>query len=212
MLRIMTSHEAHIQSYKDWIAQLMAEHNVTASELARRAGLAESTLTRLMSDTGSGNLPREGTIAKIERAFNTRRPVIQTTNIPAGARGVIQDPRVSTKEIAGILSAAAANDLSALEAYMVADRALDLKGYMPGDVLLIDTEKRPENGDIVAVSFGSPTQSTGRVSLRIYDTLFLISHSTDDSLRRPILNEPGRVQLVGVVQMAVRRPAQANVH
>lgn len=210
-MMIMTAHDTHVQTYRDWIAQLMAQHDIaTVSELARSAGLAESTLTRLMNPEGPGNIPREGTIAKIEQRFNTRRPATRTGRND-GTEQSCADPLGTALAITEKIRAIVANDApdETDEAYLVGDRALDLAGYLPNDIILVDPSIRPETGDIVALRFRTGPMKSRTLTLRIHDAPFLTAHSTDETLRRPILIDPDRIEIVGVVTKAMRQRRKA---
>lgn len=199
-MMMSASHDAQIDRIRDWIAQLMAVHSLTASELAREAGLSESTLTRLMNQDGPANLPREGTLLKIEQRFQTRRP----TAPPASAE-TWQEGDTAARRLAEIASRL--NRAEASQAYIVSDHALDLAGYLPDDFVLVDDRRHPEPGDVVAIRFLASSSRIGAVSLRIFDQPFLTAHTTDEALRRPLLIDPARIQIVGVVTAAVRQRA-----
>ncbi len=205
MLSMTKAHDSQIDTYRDWISQLMIQHNIdTVSAFARRAGLTESTLTRLMNSDGPGHMPREGTIGKIERAFHTRRPLMGLGENPQ-EEGDFIDPRQRTDQSRQHLEEIVTGALDGQNAYTVADRALDLAGYMPDDLVLIDEKVRPQPSDIVAIRFRVSQARRGAVTLRIYDQPFLTAHSTDETLRRPLLIDPARIDILGVVTMALRQ-------
>lgn len=207
MLAMSDIHETQVELYRGWIHSLMMQHRITASELARRANLSESTLTRLMNPQGPAFLPREATIAKIEKTFSVRRPVMQNGNEEDGSapgQKAGKDPRSIA---AGLLEGLQELDISspdAINAYTVEDRALDLAGYLPGDIVLVDTARHPEAGDIVALRFRGPASDLNRITLRIFDHPFLSAHSTDAALRRPVLDDREKFELVGIVTTALR--------
>ena len=209
MLVMLTPHETHMQTYRDWVSQLMAQHGVaTVSQFARCAGLAESTLTRFMNTEGPGNLMREGTVTKIETAFNARRPA---TRIPMDDQQEPdrQDPRICATELAAFVKALQQNNDPDHETFFVGDRALDLAGYLPDDIIVVDSRRRPETGDVVALRFRSNGARSANVTLRIFDTPFLTAHSTDETLRRPLMIEPDRIDILGVVTTAMRQRRRA---
>lgn len=209
MLTMISPHESQMQTFRDWVSQLMAQHGVaTVSQFARRAGLAESTLTRFMNAEGPGNLMREGTIAKIENAFNARRPA---TRLPQGERQTPerQDASARASNLTSLMQSLRQHETPEHETFILSDRALDLAGYLPGDLIIVDTSQRPEIGDVVALRFRSGAARSSTVTLRIYDTPFLTAHSTDDTMRRPLMIEPERIEIIGIVTAAMRERHRA---
>lgn len=194
-----TAHDAQVERIRQWIAQLMALTGQTASELARECGLAESTLTRLMSADGPANLPRESTLLKIEQRFQTRRPTAPPSP------GDVQEPPLgnATEELKRM--ARLIEETQAAEAFVVSDHALDLAGYLPEDTVFVDTQRTPQPGDVVAIRFRAAPGRRDAVTLRIFDQPFLTPHTTDEALRRPLLIDPARIEIIGVTVAAMRQ-------
>ena len=213
-----SAHASRRSQLQDWITSLMAAHGIEDySKFARRVGVADSTISRLMNPSSEGHQLRESTIARIETAFNARRPSAIPVLSRPGLGERIQpeadfsvpetmldkirhdiQPLLTTREDGG------ETGMAVREALLVSDRALDLAGYLPGDVVLVDMDAQPATQDIVAVRWLTGQRPSDQITLRIFDTPFLTAHSTDESLRRPVLIDPARVQLIGVVRLAIR--------
>lgn len=72
----MTTREAmERQQLREAVRGLVAESGVTASELARRAGLAPSTLTKFLNDEGARHVLTTRTLAKLAAATGRDMPV-----------------------------------------------------------------------------------------------------------------------------------------
>jgi len=203
-------HDTHLKLLRDWLTGIMIQHDVTASEIARKALLSESTLTRFMNPKGPGNVLREASIAKIERAYRTTRPSTlrgmsdRKTTTPdftiPGQKPGAPSAMSASEQLETIMN----KDYETLEAFVVADRALDLSGYLPDDIILVDLNRAPEAGDVVALRFYTGPSRAPIITLRIFDTPFLTAHSTDETMRRPILQDPDRIEILGVVTTAMR--------
>lgn len=191
-----------------WIEQICDAAGVTPTEIARRAGLSHSTLTRFLNSPEPRHQLRERSIAAIEEAFGIRRPAglassaRHTLTAPAAPVFDPEPPGEKANAIAQMLNEAGKDAL-----YMVADMALNLAGHLPQDLVLVDTNALPKPGDIVAVRpAGSPWPDT-LASLRFYDPPFLTAQTDAPALRRPILIAPGEITLIGPVRLTARLSA-----
>ncbi len=70
--------------FRAWISKIEAETSLSPSEIARAAGISESTVTRRVRADSAG-VPRKSTIAKINRRFGhgtARRPGVNEDTAP----------------------------------------------------------------------------------------------------------------------------------
>lgn len=178
---------------RDWLTDVMRRTGLKATPLARRAGLSPSTLIRALDDQNPSMLERRS-ITKIAQTFGVAEP-------GAGvATGMAEDllpyretaqPRVDIKA----------------DQYLrvIGSRVLDLIGYLPGDVVLLDMSETAAEGD--AVDAQVYDRSGADTVLRYYDPPYLVARSTQPELAaKPLLVDGERVRIAAVVVYAQRWP------
>jgi hypothetical protein len=90
--------------------------------------------------------------------------------------------------------------------WRVTSRALDLAGFMPGDLVEFDlTDDRPAPGEVVVAQHYSSDGRQATTLLRIYEPPYLVRASSDpDAPRRPVEVKEGRVAIMGRFWRLVR--------
>jgi len=212
MLDMMATDMSRTEALRDWLREIAFRHGTSLHGIARAAGIHGSTLTRFMDPDGPGHNLSDTSISKIERAFNSSRPAAAggTQTGASGPRRLqerpagLLNPQAEMDEIASAIERAHQGDSAQLDAYLVRDRTLDLAGYLPGDVILVDPSRAPQPGDVVALQpRGTLSQREG-VMVRIWDAPWLTAHSTDVRCSRPMLIDPQTATILGVVTTALR--------
>lgn len=83
-----------------------------------------------------------------------------------------------------------------LDPWVLKTRALELAGYLPGDVVLVDLNAEPEDGDaVVAQHYDLQTETV----FRLYQKPYLVAAAVDRVPRAPLLVDDRRVMIRGVV-------------
>lgn len=198
-------HETQLQQLRD----LLRRHGLKPTTLAKRAGVSPSTVTRKfdVNDTGVFDPP---TWAKLFRAVGEE---------PPGMADAAQAPVATESETVPLSTQDVGNDLEVavraivagrphLSAWTVAGRGLDALGYVPGDVVVLNSETEPRVGDVVMASllnYRSPSAS--RNVLRLFHGSQLLGASSEARHLVPIPLHPEWVAVRGVVEMLIRRPA-----
>ena len=97
---------------------------------------------------------------------------------------------------------------NAIDAWTLQSAALDLAGYLPGDILMVDLNADPEDGDIVCAQ---SYDRLGRAEtiFRRFQKPFLTALSTQSNSFRPLIVDEDRVVIRGVV-IATLRPRTAH--
>ncbi len=175
---------------KAWLRSLARARGVSLTELAREAGAAVTTVTRFVNSDKWGHTLSNATIAKIEGRWDSQAPR------PPG----LSDAASSEFEARQDSVAARA---PAHEIVMVTDDALNMRGFIRGDLCMIDPQATPKRGDIVLAEIRTPNRQGQRVLLS-YDAPYLRGHSTDWELGRPVLLDADRVRIRGVVIKSTR--------
>lgn len=87
--------------------------------------------------------------------------------------------------------------------WIIRRSALDMAGYLPGDVVALDLSISPRPGDIVCATF--PYDGKEVTGLRIFSPPFLLSASSIPQYKNPILIDNVSVIIHGVVMGMYRR-------
>lgn len=206
------------QLHRAWLRALPDITGLSLSKIADRARIARTTLTDPLaaSDDGTSTLSAK-TIQKVVQTFNVEPP----SYTPSGAalravRGLADeampyewkggDPNADT------LKAMMAGRRAA-DAWVIRSRALDVMGYMPGDIVIVEIGRPPQIGDIVCAQVNIDTKrGTAETVMRIFQragaSLMLMAASNDPLLQQPIAVDD-RVEIRGVV-IGLLRPIAAN--
>lgn len=138
-----------------YLRDTLRELDITATQLARQIGLSPSTFTRFvrLPDSSEKTL-HPATLDKVEQL----RQVNSDSPIPTKAQGQWASIREEAEkvDVDGEPSSELARALRALigerngvEPWRIHTRALELEGYMPGDIVLVDLNAAPQPGDAV---------------------------------------------------------------
>lgn len=190
---------------KAWIEKIIAETGETASGLARKAGLATTTLTRFLAED-DGPMLGMRSIAKIAHA--TRRQPLGLAPAAAPAAGGLAEAEAEPYVASGgpVASAVAAlvSGRNAADPWLLKSHALELAGYMPGDILIVDLAQVAQSGNVVCAvdyKFGNVKPET---VFRIYEWPYLVAASSAPRLRKPLLVDNERVVIKGVIVASLR--------
>lgn len=197
---------------KAWLRAVAAYMNLSLSELALRSGLAASTVTRYMND-------RTGTLSMTERSLDKISAFTGVPkNVMPGQRKlpgfgesevVPYDPRGEERLPAWVEAAIAAHKQGrpGVEPWIMKGWALDLLGIYPGDVLMIDQNRRPVAGKVVCVQITDLATGSAETVMRRYDPPYVVTHSAKLGPTKPEQVDDERVVIMGV-EDGIIRPRQ----
>lgn len=186
---------------REWLESLLDQLGITATELARRADLNPSTLTRFLQPDGrEGHALSLRTVRKIEEVAGhikaRRRPpspgLSEQEAIPFDAGPGSLSPLKSA-----ILAIKAGRN--GVDAWQIeTDNLAGLRIYR-GDVLMVDLNATAQPGDIVCAQvFNWPANKADTV-FRLNEPPFLLSGIIQGSARRPLVADGTNVIIRGVV-------------
>lgn len=181
---------------RDWLRALARQTGLSLTAIAEGAGIKGTTLTRFVNDEEHPHNLSRTTIRKIEQRFATRAPGGDAMTARGGAAFM-------ARENARESGAAAADSRTSNETIMVTDNALDLRGLRHGDLCDLDRRTEPSPGDLVLIEHRNSLHRTERI-VRIFSPPYLLAHATNPELNRPLLIEPGRITILGVLTRLVR--------
>ncbi len=196
-----------VSDHRAYLLRVMTATGLTQTQLAHRAGLDPSTLSRFLSEERQGHTLRASTIRKIET----------TTGIPVSKDSAPPQPGFAESEAAplrpgdagplqriiAILSAEGAN----IDPWTLNSPALEGAGYRRGDVLLVALGEKPAPGDIVCAQIYDWAKSRAETVFRMYQPPYLIAATSDPAYLRPHLVDDGKVVIKGVVVHSIRSRA-----
>lgn len=186
---------------RDWLLKVIRGSGMTATEIARKGGMATTTLTRFLNNPEHQSVPSLVTIEKVARV---------TKYAPPPALGIGSDGLGFSEDEVGPYEGP---DAPAAEGdgdwWEIRTRVLDLEGFLPGDRVLVSLREAARPGDIVVAQIITGNEEVETV-FRKYEPPFLTARSTVSSQPKPVLIDPEKVSILGVVlslQRDRRRPA-----
>lgn len=195
---------------KEWIRAVARYMNLSFSELALNSGLAASTVTRYMNDKSGKLSVTERTLEAIavysgipKNVFPGQRRLPgfgESETVPYDDK---QDERLPDWVLAAI--EAHKSNRNGIEPWLMKSWALDQLGILPGDVLMIDQNRRPKAGDIVVAQLTDLVTQRTETVMRRFDPPFITTHSSKMGPGRPETVDDDRVIIMGV-EVGVIRP------
>ena len=176
-----------------WIEKILRERDITKTGLARKAGVAVTTVTRLFEEDYVGTM-NASSIAKIVRA----------TGIPAPRNlGGVDGPQgFGEAEISPIDMT---NHTEAhISEWTINSHSMILAGFLPGDRITVSDNITPHSGDIVIAQLYNNERGTAETVIRVWLPPYLTAASTNLEDRRPVLVDNNNVMIRGVVTKTVR--------
>lgn len=193
-----------------WLQGVLVKSGMSPYALARKAGVSTTTITRGLDPTTKHTLSSP-TIAKIRAAIGEATPAptmpvqvmtfqpVDDEELHSIGAGQTGDGRVD-EAMRFLLQ-----NEPALVAWRVSTRALETAGYLPGDVVMMDPDTAPIDGDAVIAA-----QTQGGLALRVFQKPYLVSAAADRVMRRPLLVDDMSVSIRGVV-VAMFRPRRGHL-
>lgn len=194
---------------KEWLRAVARYMNQSMSELALNSGLAASTLTRFINDRSGKLTVTERTLDAVALYSGIAKNVLpgqrrlpgfgESEAVPFGQ----QEERLPDWVATAV--EARKHHRNGIEAWVMKGWALDLLGILPGDIVLIDQNRRPKAGDIVCAQLTDLATGHTETVMRRYDPPFLTTFSAKSGPSRPEQVDDERVIVLGV-ECGVIRP------
>lgn len=203
------------EQLKAWLRAALEKTSETPTGLARKSGLAQSTLTRFLN---SEDAPMLGlrSIAKIAHAAGIE-PIglpMPPNHMPT-ASGFSEADGEPYRHVGAtpldLAIEALIDGRDATDPWRMKSRVLETAGYLPGDVLIVSLNERPQPGDVVCAQSYRWSEGRAETVFRFYEPPYLVAASRDENVRKPLLVDNDRVIIKGVVLavLRVRRPAHS---
>lgn len=194
---------------KDWLRSIAAYMNLSPSDLAVKAGLAASTVTRYLNDKSGTLTVTERTLDAIARYAGVPRNAMPGQRALPGfgeSEAVPYDARQGEKLPDWVVTAIGAHkgNRNGVEPWIMKGWALDLLGILPGDILMIDQNKRPRAGSIVCAQLTDLATGRTETVMRRFDPPYISTHSAKLGPTRAEQVDDDRVIIMGVEDGIIR--------
>jgi len=140
-----------ILEQRAWLQAAVEASGLSPTALARKAGVAQTTVTRLLNNRAPVHALNAHSLASIERAsgvpFGAPTPQRRPAALVEREAEAFQ-PDAAAPYTAIVRSATQA--LNAIDPWILRSRALDTANIVPGDILLVDNDKVMIRGVVVA--------------------------------------------------------------
>lgn len=184
-----------------WIEKVLSANGWTPTEWARLAGVDPSTLSKFLTDdTNTKNLTSrtEHRLALVAGLARDGAPTPADVDAEATAWRANggRDPF-------SLAIAAALEGQNGLVPWQLRTEALNAVGYLPDDVLLVDMNTHPRNGDVVCAQVKRADGTTENV-FRVLQAPYLVAAHFGRELYKPLLVDGQDVKVQGVVLSSMR--------
>lgn len=188
-----------------WLEAVLLHRNWNMSELADRAQVDPSTLSKFRSDPENIKQLSTRVVARIEEAGGLPA---YSTMLPARPRGFGEAETESyvappASDAIAMAVAAAKAGRNGIDAWTLKSRALENAGYLEGDVVLVDMNAEPRPGDVVCAQIYDD-RGGAKTIMRIFEDPYLIASSHVPELLRPFHVGRDPVVIKGVVVSSFR--------
>lgn len=187
----------------------MAATQLSATQLALKAGVHQTTVTRFLNDPKFKHTPSLSTVGKIAAAVGIQPfedPARALRESPASSEGVPGwDPSKHRYRDAGAAVEALLASRKGLRAWTLKTRALEGAGYDPGDIVVVDPHEPSRAGDVVCAAQHERRGDPEDMIFRIFEPPYLVAASTERGGRqRPLMVDDDLVIVRGPVVACIK--------
>lgn len=190
-----------------WLENIISSSGLTLTDIARRARLNPSTLTRFYSKNESGHTLTSRTVQKIEEA--TGVPAYEQRVRPKLAFFAEEDavPYKIEDESQGILIDCLKSVVARsqnVDLWQLKSSVLSAIGYDQGDVILVDKAAVPRPGDAVCAQKFDWRRGIAETIFRVYRTPYLLTALMSGEPGAPEIVDDENIVIKGVVMGGCR--------
>lgn len=194
---------------RNWLNDITKTTGLKLSQVATRAGISDSTLSRLVNDPNYRGTLSPLTIERIKESLRVQGPGEEARRSPLASIAFAEAERVELSNEPPAIAAALGALIAGrehIEVWRLKTEALLAIGLWPGDLALVDPNVNPQPQDAVCVTIQDWARGAAETIWRIFDPPFLVAAaaSRDRTIFKPILVDNERVQIRGVVVESLR--------
>lgn len=188
----------------DFITTVLTKTGWSQTDLAHRAGLDPSTLSRFLTKTRGGHALRASTLQRIATAsglpYGETKP--QQTS---GFEESEAEPYLYAEEDGRTIAIRAlCGNHKNVDAWTLSSHAIEGLGYRAGDILLVGLGENPVPGDVVCAQIYDWNKGRAETIFRLYQPPALIAVTQDINLLKPYILGDNTVAIKGVVLHTLR--------
>jgi SOS-response transcriptional repressor LexA len=191
---------------REWLQGIVKATGDTLSQIAAKAQVSDTTLSRIVNNPAYEGVLSAVTITRITGTYQLPGPEEYAGRRPmlggfaeAERFDADNDPDGITPLVQAMLGTRPMSD-----AWRLKTEALEQVGYLPGDVLIVDTTATPLPQDVVCAQVYDWQRGGAQTVWRVFDPPFLVGASRDRTAHKPLLVDNDRVIVKGVVDKMVR--------
>jgi transcriptional regulator with XRE-family HTH domain len=191
---------------RQWIRAVCQHMNMSPSQLATASGVAASTLTRYLNDPSGATGVSQKTLDAIA-VFSGVAP----HHFPGKRGSAFAEPDAEPYEAgpgetdpAHQAVLAWTKGVNGRDAWRMKGWGLDLSGVLPGDVLIIDQNRRAKAGDIVCAQIADWQTGKAETVLRLYEAPYIMTNSAKLGPSRPMQVDDENISIRGVAVAVLR--------
>lgn len=195
-----------------WIKAVAAHLGVSLTQLARRAKLAPSTLQRPLNDPQWDGMLSDRTLAAVGAVVGLKP--MEFPARPFGGAGFGEPEAVpfEFEQKGGAIDSnidRAVRELTrgrnGRDPWVLQTHALEMSGYLPGDIVIVDLNVQPRAEDVVCAQIYDWSRMKAETVFRLYQPPYLMTNSMRVGPQKPIPVDGNQVVIRGVVDGLVRR-------
>jgi transcriptional regulator with XRE-family HTH domain len=192
--------------HRHYVRDIIAKTGWHQTELARRAGLDPSTLSRFLAapPSATGSL-RPSTIQRLEQVSGLTVNGSTRPDVPDGFAEADAVPLPSPKDqhLQNAI-AALSTGRGPIDAWELKSRAVELAGYRSGDIVLVRLGETALSGDLVCAQVFDWISGKAETIFRIFAPPFLVAATTNPSQFPPHDTSNDKVIIKGVAVASIR--------
>lgn len=202
--------EPTAEELRNWLRDVLAQTQTDPTNLARKSGVAPSTLLRFLRGDGSLSFR---TAAKLAHATGAKLPMVaeqQPQPQPLAGFSEIEgtpfelDRSAKPKTRLEQAIHALIGGRVAADPWLLSSNTLEDAGYLPGMIVIVDLNAQPDRGDVVCAQLYRWEEGTAETIFRLYEPPFLLAATREARYRKPLFVDNDRVVIKGVVTEALR--------
>lgn len=188
------------EEQRAWIGKLLDHFRLNQTQLSAQAKIDPSTLSKFMAGARSGHVLSTATIDRIERKFGVRFPDDPRGVAPNGLaepEAELYDVRTPPTDAAAIAARALCAGYNSRVPWVLRSRVLEEVGLLPGDLLVVDLNEQPADGDVVCAQAYDRNGRAETVFRIFKQPVFLVG--AGPGARLPLMADNRAAQIRGVV-------------
>lgn len=191
------------RAFREWIKTILLRKGINATELAKRAGLSHSTLSRALSDDSYRVNFRADTIAKLAVAGGVSPPQALGGSAISEKAGMMTTG-LGEPQATPYLGQDTEGLQSGQSTWTCNTTGLISMGLMPGDRFILDQNQTPKQRDIIAVQQYDHQTGSAETLLRVYADGFAVTpmYLVDNTPR--IFLDGNNASVIGVLMKSWR--------